>query len=174
MADPLKRMFMKPSMLLAVIFMVGTPSLGLGQQSDHYQIFAQAIHHMRAQLGADMVLDKSVQQTLDADPAIGAALPALLEETRVRVVDSRERRQCTDIGNAYYAGPESFVFFAQPRVLADSATLRVTWSKTGRSGAHLVMNSWTAVLNFQKISGRWTFMRESPHEYFHAVDRHCD
>jgi hypothetical protein len=90
------------------------------------------------------------------------------------MVDSRINRRCTPIGNAYFTGPEKYLSFDPPHVVNDIATVRVAWSHSQKNGDHIGMSTWSLVLHFERIDGRWIMTRQGNQEYLHAADHYCE
>ena len=166
-------MKMRLVILLAALS-IGSPSWTAAQQGDRQQVLVEAIRHMRAILGTEMVVDKNVEAIFAGVPDLSGRLPEILTQAQVQMVDSRVNRRCTTIGNAYFTGPEKYLSFGPAHVVDGIATVRVAWSYSHKNGDHMRMSTWSSVLHFEKAEGRWTMTREGNRDYLHIADHYCE
>ena len=130
-------------------------------------VVKEALQHMRKTLGPNMVLNSRMRFVPDSVPHDTKGTPS----QAIRVANPDDKRVCSN-GFVAYRGPEKYVYYQDPVIRADTATIRVYWTYTSEGKSKSAVTQ-AMTLHLAKSDGKWRVNREGTREFLHMSSHYC-
>jgi hypothetical protein len=161
--------------LVIAVLAMGIPCAATAQSDDRTAIVVEALKYMRAELGANMVLDGRMRAHFVMQGKATEILDTVGVKLQARFVDSKAERRCSPKGLSYYPGSEKFVSFGEPQISGDSATVSVNWTYTPEKNPRSLFAAfYKTIVSLHRTAAGWSVTGEANRQPLHLLIKFCD
>ena len=140
--------------------------------STRANVISEALRYLHYDVGPNMVVSARMRSEFVNHGHAPEDMDRIADRLSLRIVDPEKQRKCGQFGN-YYEGPERFVFFREPNIVGDTATIDMYYTYTPQATPPVFYSLFLkSRLRLQRDGGYWSVIN-AYHQSLDMASRDC-